>query len=745
MAKRPCLCQSAASARAVDAVSTCVNSETGPAGGGERSECSSGWGSSRRRRARDGGGTRAPRSCAAGRQRECRRDRARARRARTRSRPDRRLLPRSRRAPDRDRDRRAERRGGRPRGRDARGLDRLAAALLEGHRARRALDRRPGGRAREAHRARRPRREAADGGGEPPPRRLDCEEVPQSGPALPRPDPGGHDRPRPRRGEVRLPQGLQVLDLRHVVDPPSGGAGARGQGAHDPDAGARGREAEQDRPRRAEAARRARSGAVRARNRPGPRPERGRGGAHPPQRADARVAREAGRRRGGVRVRALPHRRERAPSGRGRRGHVAEGDASGDPREPRAARARRARASLRPRRPAPAHARRGGADVQRHPRADPADREPEPEEAAGARRRAEAARSSLDSRAVDAALQAELGEFLRIPSISAEPAHADDVRRAGEWVCDYVRAVGGTAELAPLGAGYLALGELRASSRATDAPVVLVYGHFDVQPPAPLELWESDPFELAVRDGWAYARGIADDKGQLYVLLKAATELAREGALPVNVRVACDGEEEIGGHTIVDFLATDDARADACVIFDAGFLRPGMPAFCIATRGVLALEIAVTTGRRDLHSGLYGGAALNAIHVLVEGLAALFPRDGRLPEPLRQGIVPPTEEELAGWKELPPGSEELAGQGARPLDARAAEEFYIRTWAEPSLDVNGILGGKPGVRNTTISARASAELSIRIVPGQDVDTIAAAAERLLREAMPEGAELEVRR
>jgi acetylornithine deacetylase/succinyl-diaminopimelate desuccinylase-like protein len=345
---------------------------------------------------------------------------------------------------------------------------------------------------------------------------------------------------------------------------------------------------------------------------------------------------------------------------------------------------------------------------------------------------------------VDKVWQDELGEFLRIPSVSAEAAHADDVRRAGEWVCDFVRAAGGTAELAPLGDGYLALGELRASSGAADAPTVLVYGHFDVQPPAPLELWESDPFELAVRDGWAYARGIADDKGQLYLLLKAATELAREGSLPVNVRVACDGEEEIGGHAIVDFLAADEGRADVCVIFDAGFLRPGLPAFCVATRGMVALEVAVSTAGRDLHSGLYGGAALNAVHVLVDALAALFPRDGRLPEPLREGIAPPTEEELAGWRELPPGAEELAGQGARPLDVRAAEEFYVRTWAEPSLDVNGILGGKPGVRNTTISARASAELSIRIVPGQEVATIAAAAERLLREALPEGAELEVR-
>jgi acetylornithine deacetylase/succinyl-diaminopimelate desuccinylase-like protein len=345
---------------------------------------------------------------------------------------------------------------------------------------------------------------------------------------------------------------------------------------------------------------------------------------------------------------------------------------------------------------------------------------------------------------VAATWQDELAEFIRIPSVSAEAAHADDVQRAGEWVCEFVRAAGGSAELAPVGEGFLALGELPASSGAADAPTILVYGHFDVQPVAPLELWESEPFELAVRDGWAYGRGIADDKGQLYLLLRAAAELAREGALPVNVRVACDGEEEIGGHRIVDFLGADDGPADACVIFDFGFLRPGLPAFCVATRGLAALELTVTTAERDLHSGVYGGAALNSTHVLADALAALFPRDGRLPEPLREGIVPPTEEELAGWRELPPGGDELAGQGARPLDAHAAEEFYLRTWAEPALDVNGILGGKPGVRNTSISALAAAELSIRLAPGQDVATIGAAAERLLREALPDGAELEVR-
>jgi acetylornithine deacetylase/succinyl-diaminopimelate desuccinylase-like protein len=140
---------------------------------------------------------------------------------------------------------------------------------------------------------------------------------------------------------------------------------------------------------------------------------------------------------------------------------------------------------------------------------------------------------------------------------------------------------------------------------------------------------------------------------------------------------------------------------------------------------------------------MYGGAALNAIHALMQSLSGVLARDGRLPEPLRQGIVPPTNEELAQWAQLPAGADELAGQGARRLDALAAEEFYLRTWAEPSLDVNGILGGKPGLRNTTLSVAASAEFTLRLAPGQDVAIIAAAAERLLREAAPTGADLDV--
>jgi acetylornithine deacetylase/succinyl-diaminopimelate desuccinylase-like protein len=345
---------------------------------------------------------------------------------------------------------------------------------------------------------------------------------------------------------------------------------------------------------------------------------------------------------------------------------------------------------------------------------------------------------------VDEAWRAELAELIAIPSVSADPAHRDDVKRAGEWVCEFVRRIGGSAELTSVGERELALGEIPASNGAGYAPTVLVYNHFDVQPPAPLELWDSDPFELEIRGEWAYGRGVADDKGQLWLVLKAAQRLVEAGALPVNLRIAYDGEEEIGGHTIADWVTEDERGADACVIFDGGMLKRDVPTIELATRGLVGFDVKVRTGERDLHSGMYGGAALNAIHVLMGCLeAVLAGLDGRLPEPLRAGIAAPTAEELEAWSQLPPGAEAISEAGAQPLDGKAAEEFYVRTWAEPSTDVNGIIGGKPGVRNTTLSVEASAEFSIRLAAGQDVETIAAAAERLLREAAPEAAELEL--
>jgi acetylornithine deacetylase/succinyl-diaminopimelate desuccinylase-like protein len=347
---------------------------------------------------------------------------------------------------------------------------------------------------------------------------------------------------------------------------------------------------------------------------------------------------------------------------------------------------------------------------------------------------------------VDQAVLDRLGEWIAIPSVSADAAHADDVARAGEWLCERIRAAGGEAELADWEGHPLALGELRASSGAESAPTVLCYGHFDVQPPDPLELWETPPFELSVRDGRVFGRGIADDKGQLFLLLEGASRLASAGELPVNVRFASDGEEETGGHSIVDYLAADERGADACVIFDSGMVARDRPAFNIATRGMTYFHVTLRTGERDLHSGVYGGAALNAVSALTRVLQAVLPGpDGRMPEPLRRGIVPPTEEERAAWSALPRGADELADQGARPMDATAAEEFYLRTWAEPAVDVNGIAGGSPLLQKTVLPVEAVANVSIRLAPGQSPDEIAPELERLLRDAAPEGAELSVER
>lgn len=337
----------------------------------------------------------------------------------------------------------------------------------------------------------------------------------------------------------------------------------------------------------------------------------------------------------------------------------------------------------------------------------------------------------------------ELADFLRIPSVSADPAHAADVRRAGEWVCELVRGAGGECELIDWHGQPLAIGELRASSDPDSAPTVLCYGHFDVQPPDPLELWESPPFEPEIRGDHLYARGVADDKGQLYLLLCGARELAQAGKLPVNVRFVCDGEEETGGHSIVEFLEADERGADVAVIFDSGMIGRGRPAFNIATRGVAYFHVTVRTGARDLHSGLFGGAALNAAHALIQTLGAVVAVDGRLVEPLREGILPPTEEELESWRELPPGADELADRGAHPMDAGAAEEFYIRTLAEPAIDVNGIESGSPHLMKTVLPVMAVANVSMRLAPGQQVERIAPAFDRLLREAAPPGAEIEL--
>jgi acetylornithine deacetylase/succinyl-diaminopimelate desuccinylase-like protein len=339
-------------------------------------------------------------------------------------------------------------------------------------------------------------------------------------------------------------------------------------------------------------------------------------------------------------------------------------------------------------------------------------------------------------------LVAELSELIAIPSVSADAERAADLRRAAEWVAARIDAMGGSVEIQERGGRPLVLGEVRASR--SDAPAVLAYAHLDVQPPDPLELWESDPRTLTERDGLLVGRGVADDKAHLFMLLKATELLAAAGELPVTVRFMIDAEEEVGGHAVCDWAAEDSGPASAAVILDGGYATATLPAFCTALRGICFFHVSARTGERDLHSGMAGGGALNASEALLRSLTAVLPGPGgRLPEPLRAGIIPPTDSEVANWSALPSGAEELEAQGARPADATAADEFFVRTTAEPSVSVNGIESGSPHLQKTVLPVEAHANVSIRLAPGQSAAEIAPVFERLLRGAAPPGTTLEV--
>ena len=341
-------------------------------------------------------------------------------------------------------------------------------------------------------------------------------------------------------------------------------------------------------------------------------------------------------------------------------------------------------------------------------------------------------------------LHDQLAELIAIPSVSADAGHAADIVAAAEWVANHIRSTGGMADLVPWGSRPLVVGNVPASTAADSAPTVLCYAHFDVQPPDPLDLWESPPFQLTRRDGRLYARGVADDKGNTFVLVEAARQLAEEGALPVNVRFAFDGEEEIGGSSIVEWVDADEGRADAALILDGAMIRRRQPALMVGVRGMVYAHLVVRTGRTDMHSGMFGGAALNATHALLTALGAVLPdADGRLRDELRAGVTPPGAAELAQWAMLPSGSEQLVEQGASQIAEGAAEEFYVRTLADTSLDVNGIAGGSPDLVKTVLPVEARANVSLRLAPDQDPAAIQATFERLLREALPAGAELEI--
>jgi acetylornithine deacetylase/succinyl-diaminopimelate desuccinylase-like protein len=342
---------------------------------------------------------------------------------------------------------------------------------------------------------------------------------------------------------------------------------------------------------------------------------------------------------------------------------------------------------------------------------------------------------------------AELVDLLRIPSVSTAPERAADVARAARWLADHLAGLGFEARVEPTDGHPLVRAEwLGASGR----PTVLCYGHFDVQPPDPLALWTRPPFEPAVEGDVLYARGASDDKGQLFIHLKAAEAILRTaGTLPVNVKVLLEGEEEIGSPSLAAYLRRHRRAlaAEAALVSDGALAAPDLPTITTGLRGLLYVEIAVRGARRDLHSGQYGGAAPNAVAAAAQIVAGLKDRRGRVRIPgFYARVRPPEPAEREAWARLP--ITEAAVLREMGTDAAPGEEgvpLIERLWARPTLDVHGIAGGFTGEgMKTVIPARATAKVSMRLVPDQRPGRVFAALSRAVRRLAPPGTSVEVR-
>jgi acetylornithine deacetylase/succinyl-diaminopimelate desuccinylase-like protein len=318
----------------------------------------------------------------------------------------------------------------------------------------------------------------------------------------------------------------------------------------------------------------------------------------------------------------------------------------------------------------------------------------------------------------------ELKDFLRIPSISTDPERAADVMRAAQWVADKLRAAGlENVEIVPTSRHPLVYADWL---HAPGKPTVLCYGHYDVQPPDPLEEWVSPPFEPEVRNGNLYARGSADDKGQMYMHIKAIETLfAVHGKLPVNVKFLVEGEEEVGGANVAKYVAEnpEKLKADAALVSDTSLYAEDMPTLCTGLRGLVYMEVEARGPARDLHSGLYGGAAPNAVYGLIELLAKAKDAEGRVIIPgFYEDVAEPAPAEIESWKSLPFSEKEFLEKevGAACLVGEPDRTVLERVWSRPTLEVHGIGGGFSGAgAKTVIPAAAVAKVSMRMVPNQD--------------------------
>jgi acetylornithine deacetylase/succinyl-diaminopimelate desuccinylase-like protein len=318
----------------------------------------------------------------------------------------------------------------------------------------------------------------------------------------------------------------------------------------------------------------------------------------------------------------------------------------------------------------------------------------------------------------------ELNEFLRIPSVSTLPAHDDDCRAAAEWVAAELRRLGCSdvqflgSEKHPVVWGV--------GPHVPGAPTLLLYGHYDVQPPDPLNEWTTPPFQPTVRDGRLYARGAADDKGQVFCLLKA---IEAGGPPPVNFRFLIEGEEEFGSKVLFDLLKREPQRTDVDValVADMSYVAPGWPAVYTMLRGLCYAEITVRTAKSDLHSGEYGGAAPNAHEELARLLGRLKSEDGRINIPGFYGPVKrPTKAELAAWKKLPFKEKDFLTKRVQAKGLTGLKKYSVleRLWALPTFEIHGITGGFTGQgAKTVIPAEATAKVSLRLVPNQTLKTV----------------------
>lgn len=340
----------------------------------------------------------------------------------------------------------------------------------------------------------------------------------------------------------------------------------------------------------------------------------------------------------------------------------------------------------------------------------------------------------------------ELKEYLRIPSISTDPTQKNEVARCAKWVAEHLEGIGiDQVEIEETAGHPIVYAE---HCKAPGKPTILIYGHYDVQPPDPLELWDTPPFEPDVRDGKIFARGATDDKGQLFAHLKGLeAHLQTNGELPVNVKLLIEGEEEVGSPNLTPWVIENKERlaCDAVVISDSSMFAPGVPTITYGLRGLTYFEVTVTGPSHDLHSGLFGGTVPNPINELAKIIAQLHDADGRIAVPgFYDSVIALEDDEREQFASLPFDEEGyLAETGAPGLQGERGYTTLERKWARPTLDCNGIWGGFIGEgAKTVLPSTASAKISCRLVPGQDPTAVLELCQNYIEELAPDTVSVE---